>query len=110
MVPQTLTGGGTLKGLHTRMLISDDDVAILDEMADCDARQRFQVETALHAGDALIILSESRPDLVLLGISGLADVEVLRGLRTGDPVVPVILLTARSEPALAHARRALVMP
>ncbi len=107
MVPQTLTGGGTLKGLHTRMLIIDDDVAVLDEMADCYARQGFQVETAVHAGDALIILSESRPDLVLLGISGLADVEVLRGLRTVDPVVPVILLTERSEPALAQATRGL---
>lgn len=56
---------------------------------------------------SLIILSESRPDLVLLGISGPADVEVLRRLRTANSVVPFIVLAERNERALVHATRGL---
>lgn len=53
-----------MNGPHMRMLIIDDDVAVLDEMADCYARQGFLVETAVHAGDALIFPAErSEPAL-----------------------------------------------
>lgn len=76
-------------------------------MADRFARRGFRVETAVHAGDALIILAQSRPDLVLLAVSRPADVEVLRCLRTVDPGVPVVLLTEGSDQALAHAARGL---
>jgi DNA-binding NarL/FixJ family response regulator len=89
-----------------RMLIIDDDVAALDELADYFTRQGFRVDTAVRADDARQSLSERAPDLVLLAVSAPAEVEALRCVRGASPAVPVILLRERSEPALAHATRA----
>jgi len=95
----------TMNGLHARMLIIDADVAVLDELADCFTRQGFHVDTAVHAGDALTMLSERQPDLVLVAVSVPAEAEVLRCLRTVNPTVPVILLRDHGEPAASHATR-----
>jgi len=89
-----------------RMLIIDDDVAALDELADYFTRQGFRVDTAVRADDARTSLAERAPDLVLLAVSAPAEVEALRCVRTASPAVPVILLRERTEPALAHATRA----
>lgn len=94
-----------MNGSHARMLIIDDDIAALDDLAERFRRQGYRVDTAAHAGDALTSLSEHRPDLVLLAVSQPAEAEVLRCLHTVNPAVPIILLRERDEPTQPDATR-----
>jgi CheY-like chemotaxis protein len=65
--------------------------------------QGFGVEAAPDGEAALAALGRLRPDLVLLDVRmpGIDGVEVLRRIRRADPDVPVIMVTANEDVALA---------
>jgi DNA-binding response OmpR family regulator len=65
--------------------------------------QGFGVEGAPDGEAALAALGRLRPDLVLLDVRmpGIDGVEVLRRIRRADPDVPVIMVTANEDVALA---------
>jgi DNA-binding response OmpR family regulator len=82
-----------------RILIVDDDVALLSQLRQMFLNQRYSVETALDGQDALDKLFEIPFDLVILDImmptvNGLA---VLEGLREGGIDTPVLMLTAKGD-------------
>ena len=63
---------------------------------------RHEVETAMTGTDALIIVSQQRPDVVLLDVKmpGMNGIEALKGIMKLDPSIPVIigpLFTSRSK-------------
>jgi two-component system phosphate regulon response regulator PhoB len=81
------------------VLVVDDELAIRDMITFSLEREGMQVSGAADAGEALVAISENRPDLILMdwmmpGISGL---ELTRRLRkdsfTSD--IPIIMLTAK---------------
>ena len=85
-----------------RIAIIDDERYTLRHLRDVLTSQGYQVETAEDGAEGLALVRAARPDLLLLDLimpdpDGLA---VCRQLRS-DPTLsamPIIVLTARSEP------------
>jgi DNA-binding response OmpR family regulator len=74
----------------------DDDALMRRSLAFNLERSSFLVHTAASAEDAIEIVHQDRPDLILLdiGLPGMDGLEALRKLRD-ELGIPVILLTAR---------------
>lgn len=79
-----------------RLLLVDDDALMRRSLAFNLERNGYSVNTAANAEDALAMVKNERPDLVVLdiGLPGMDGLDALRHLRDGEGV-PVILLTAR---------------
>ena len=80
----------------TRVLVVDDDPALLRALAINLRARHFDVETAVDGASALRRAASGPPDLVVLdlGLPDLDGVEVVAGLR-GWTTVPIIVLSAR---------------
>jgi DNA-binding response OmpR family regulator len=84
----------------TRVLIVDDEPAIVRLIRDYLERAGFDVMTASNGEDAMQVFARSDPDLVILDLTlpHLDGLDVARAMRrAGD--VPIIMLTARAEEA-----------
>ena len=84
----------------TRVLIVDDEPAIVRLIRDYLERAGFEVATAGNGEDALQVFARDRPDLVILDLTlpRMDGLDVARAMRrAGD--VPIIMLTARTEEA-----------
>ncbi len=85
--------------MKQRILVVEDDPAILTAVTDLLDGEGFAVEAARDGAEALSRYGAARPDLVLLDImipekSGF---DVCREIRRGDPRTPIIMLTAKGE-------------
>lgn len=85
--------------MKQRILVVEDDPAILTGVADLLEGEGFAVATASDGAAALARYAEAKPDLVLLDImipekSGF---DVCREIRKTDPLTPIIMLTAKGE-------------
>lgn len=91
-----------------RILVVDDDGEIRASLARALANDRAEVRTAESAEDALAMLADATPDIVLSDIRmpGLDGIELLRTLRERAPLVDVILMTAYDDmPTVVTAMR-----
>jgi len=82
-----------------KILIAEDDRNIRRGLADALELEGYRAIEAADGGEALKLFHESKPDLLLLDIMmpGLSGYEVCRRIRNDDPLVPVIMLTAKGE-------------
>jgi len=85
--------------MKQRILVAEDDPAILTGLVDLLEGEGFAVDKALDGAQAIERWNEARPDLVLLDVmmpekSGF---DVCREIRKRDPATPVIMLTAKGE-------------
>jgi DNA-binding response OmpR family regulator len=84
--------------LHTfaRILVADDDLAVVDAIAHSLDKENFEVDTAGDGEEALEKARESQYDIVLLNVMmpRLFGTDITRTLR-GESDVPIILLSAR---------------
>ncbi|WP_027882632.1 response regulator transcription factor [Meiothermus rufus] len=80
-----------------RILVIDDDPSITSLLRRGLSYEGFQVSTAPSGEEGLRLARETPPDLVVLDLMlpGLDGLEVLRRLRSADPQLPVLMLTAR---------------
>jgi two-component system OmpR family response regulator len=80
-----------------RVLVVDDEPNIVDLLQASLGFAGFEVRTAAHGQEALRLIREDEPDIVLLDVMmpGMDGWEVVRRLRTDDIRVPVLFLTAR---------------
>jgi CheY-like chemotaxis protein len=87
-----------------RLLIVDDDEAVLEVLAEYFGGQGHAVETALSGDAALAAFTRARPDLVLLDVRmpGMDGVQVLRQLRALTTAVPIVMVTANEDLAVAR--------
>jgi DNA-binding NtrC family response regulator len=91
-----------------RIVIVDDEVAICESLAAALSDDGTEVRTASEAGEALHLLSERVPDVVLSDVrmprrDGL---DLLREIRRRTPDVDVVLMTAFDDmPTVAAAMR-----
>src|SRR5215813_2549698 len=83
------------KKLTIRLLIVDDDDALLDKMKDHFDRPGVKLTTASNGADALTLANRQHFDVALLDV-GLPDInglEVLAQLKERHPEMEVIMLT-----------------
>jgi two-component system response regulator HydG len=81
-----------------RVLIIDDESAILDTLRILLKKRGFEPETAQGGRGGLEALSTARPDIVLTDIRmpGVSGTDILEAARKLDPEMPVILMTAQA--------------
>jgi two-component system response regulator MprA len=84
-----------------RILVVDDELAVLDALRRVFAHEGYAVVTARNGATALELAETEQPDLVVLDVlmpppDGL---EVCRRIRSAGGSVPILMLTARSEVA-----------
>jgi two-component system, OmpR family, response regulator len=84
-----------------RIVVVDDEPSITDAVATALGYEGFDVAQVHDGREALEIVGDLRPDLVLLDIMlpDLDGVTLLRRLRQDGVDVPVLFLTARDEPS-----------
>jgi DNA-binding response OmpR family regulator len=82
-----------------RVLVVEDDPAILTGLTDLLEGEGFAVVSAVDGEAALAAHKRERPDLVLLDvmIPGRNGYDVCREIRRGDAATPIIMLTAKGE-------------
>ncbi len=82
--------------MNERVLIIEDDEAIVRLLRRGLAYEGYQVDTALEGQSGLTMARDGHPDLVILDwmLPGMDGLEVCRRLRTGGSV-PILMLTAK---------------
>ncbi len=85
--------------MKQRILVVEDDPAILTGLVDLLEGEGYVVIQAVDGNAALARHGEGAPDLILLDvmIPGKSGYDVCREIRRKDPVTPVIMLTAKGE-------------
>ena len=83
----------------TRLLVVEDDPAILRGLADNLAFESYDVVTATDGETAYRLIHERKPDLVLLDLMlpNLSGYELCRKVRSEGVEIPIVMLTARGE-------------
>ena len=89
----------TMRGAS--LLLVEDDDALAELITYTFAKEGVEVTHTPSGEEALVLVSERKPDLILLDwmVEGLSGIEVCRQLRRSSDTaaVPVIMLTARGE-------------
>ena len=85
-----------------RILLVDDEQDILDILHEHFAKE-CDVETAADGMTALALVRARRPDVIFLDINmpGINGVDVLKSVKELDATIPVLMVTASADNALA---------
>lgn len=83
----------------SRVLVVEDDAAILRGLADNLVGEGYDVRTARSGEEGLRIIHDAHPDLVVLDVMlpGMSGFEVCRRARREGIRTPILVLTARGE-------------
>jgi len=90
---------------NARILVIDDNPAVLDLVATGLHKEGYGVLAALTGDDGLKDFILARPDLVLLDIAlpgGLDGIELLKRMRSINPTSRVVMITGNTDPTLAR--------
>src|SRR5476649_1620382 len=82
-----------------KLLIVDDDETLCRNLQGFFMNQKYAVEMAHDGPAALAKINTFHPDILFLdiGLPGLSGLEVLRQVKTRDPLLRVIMITAQTE-------------
>jgi two-component system response regulator RegX3 len=82
-----------------RLLVVEDETPIRVGLADVFVYHGYEVDTAADGREGLTKALSGTSDLILLDIMlpGLDGFEICNRVRAGDPVQPIIMLTAKTE-------------
>jgi DNA-binding NtrC family response regulator len=97
-----------IQAMPARLLVVEDDPSVRRSLAEMLAEEGFAVETAASAEQALGLLGDAAPDVILSDVRmpGMSGLELLSLLRERLPAVDVILMTAYEDmPTVARAMR-----
>lgn len=85
-----------------RILVVDDEPDVVAILTTYFSDAGYTVDAAAHGGDALIAVSQYRPDVVMLDVlmEGLDGVQVLERIRSLDPAIRVIMITGSTDVTL----------
>lgn len=89
-----------------RILVVDDDPAIVALLKGGLEHEGYEVSTASSDAEARNSLKKSNPDLILLDVNmpGMDGISLCRGIRNSDDLwnVPIIIITAYSDNKTFH--------
>jgi len=102
MSDQTERHGGRIsQSMKTRIALVEDDTALARNYSDLLSQAGFHVDWSRTAADARASFAVSTPDLALLDISlgheSEAGFELCRELRSQNPLLPIMFLSARDD-------------
>lgn len=82
-----------------KVLVVDDQYGIRALLQEVLSRDGYQVYLAASGGEALSIVADEHPDLVLLDmkIPGMDGIEILTNIRKTEPFLKVAMMTAYGE-------------
>jgi DNA-binding response OmpR family regulator len=85
----------------SRILVVEDDAAILRGLTDNLTAESYEVVTAADGAEGLRLSQEREPDLIILDLMlpKLSGYEICRKLRDQGRNVPILMLTARGDEA-----------
>ena len=85
-----------------KLLIVDDEIDVREFAKKFFVKRDIDVTTASGGAEALKIIEENRPDLVLLDIQmeEINGIEVLRKLRESQNDIKVIMVTGAEDPSI----------
>ncbi len=85
--------------MKERILVVEDDPAILMGLCDLLEGEGFAVQRAVDGREALERYAGFKPDLILLDvmIPEKSGFDVCREIRRADPLTPIVMLTAKGE-------------
>jgi DNA-binding response OmpR family regulator len=86
------------------ILVVDDEPLIADLLRTYLTGLGYEVEVAMNGGDALMLAELNRPDAVILDLKlpDMSGAEILGRLRAADDSIPVLMLTANTDEAVAR--------
>src|SRR5262249_41983988 len=86
----------------SRILVVDDEPDLVTILTKYFSEAGYAVDAAQHGGDALIAVSQYRPDVVVLDVmmEGLNGVQVLERIRALDPAIRVIMISGSPDVTL----------
>ena len=97
----TTTGEGRSRGMAYRILVVEDEPDLLETVAFALKKEGMKPVRCSDGKEALDLVRESRPDLVLLDLMlpGMDGLEVCRRLRSSEETarIPIIMITAKAE-------------
>ena len=81
-----------------KVLLVDDETSFVETLKRRLTLRRLEVLTAASAAEALALLAEQEPDVVVLDVRmpGMSGIEATREIRRTHPTVEVILLTGHA--------------
>ena len=86
-----------------RLLVVDDDPGLLLAVSETLRAEGFDVATARRGADALVLVAQSLPDLIISDIRmpGMDGYQLVKNLRSNarTRLVPIVFLTAKDETA-----------
>lgn len=88
----------------SKLLIVDDEIDVREFAKRFFVRRGIEVSTAGGGAEALRMIGENRPDLVLLDIQmeGISGIEALRTLRDNRDDIKVIMVTGAEDPEVIN--------
>lgn len=88
--------------VRRRILLVDDEPEIIDILREY-LEHAYDVDSALEARGAIERIHAQRPDLIFLDINmpGINGVQALRLIKQIDDTIPVLMITANTDNALA---------
>jgi two-component system phosphate regulon response regulator PhoB len=91
------------KNMHFSVLVVEDDASIATLLRYNLEKAGFVVSTAENGDEALILVDENKPDIVLLDwmLPGLSGIAICKSMRRKEETagIPIIMLSARGDEA-----------
>src|SRR5262249_16262329 len=95
-VPGDAAAAGEVKRMSGRILIVDDEKAILVAVGGLFTKEGYEVDTASSGEEAVRRMEAARPHVIVtdLSMDGMTGMQVLERARAVDPDVAVVMITA----------------
>jgi len=93
---------------QANILIVDDERDLVDAYVRLLERSGHRCVGAFDAGEAIRIIDEESPDLVItdLSLPDISGIEVIRHVRAKSPITPIIVMSGHNTPELNKAAQA----
>jgi PAS domain S-box-containing protein len=87
------------RGTSPKLLVADDDITALGELAELLTLSGFEVVQAPSGDEAWELFVNEKPDLVITDIlmPGLDGISFLKLIREADEIIPVVMITGYGE-------------